>query len=333
MTLDTAELFVRLKRKPSLIEAIALVIAIIFACWTVYLFNVFPISGLLDDYEIFTNAARGNYHAYYYGPWAIPLFFPFSLLPFSAGALLWHALSICGLFCAARLFTGNAAPLLFSYPVFITLYFGQLSGVLCLALAGVWLGAANRKWLLAGMGLAAAGSKPQIAVIAGLLWLFAFILDTQSDRTRRRTLLLTLTVPFIAAAGSFLIQPDWLSQTIARMISVPPIDSTSVSAWKYIGPWGLILFIPPLFLRLERKNRLLAVISAWIIAAPYFQAWDLSILLMLLPNWLPLLSWIPVFFGYFNMAPVFLGLLTVFYLWCIMPGVRHLLPQVKEGVS
>lgn len=323
LTLDPHELKRRLTARLSLFEMIALVVTISFAVWTVIQHARAPIAGLLDDYTIFTQAGKGNSQGYYYSLWGLPVFYPFSLLPFNLGAVLWNLLNIAGMFAAARLFTGNGAPLLFSYPMMITLYFGQISGVICLAAALMWWGLSKRSWLLAGIGLTIALIKPQMGAVAGMLWLFA-LLQLASDKETRRIFWLAMLVPAFTAAASFLIQPDWLGETLLRLHATPPIAASSVTAWPYLGLWGLLLFLPALALPLRLQPRLLALAAAWVIAMPYFQVWEVSALLMLMAGVGPVFTWLAILPGYSLMPLFFLLLLAGFYLWQITPGVLQL---------
>ncbi|MCE5207670.1 MAG: DUF2029 domain-containing protein [Chloroflexi bacterium] len=325
MTLDPVELKARLTRRLTLVELATLTTAVIFGAGMIVLLSRRPIPGLLMDFALFSRASGGDLQGYYYGLWGIPLFYPFASLPFNLGALAWQLFNIGGMFFAARLFTGKSAALIFSYQMFVNLYFGQISGVLCFGIALMWLGLSKRNWLLAGLGLTIAVIKPQVGLIAGLIWLFALLSDTDDPPSHRRACWMALIVPAAVVVISFLIQPDWLAQTFVRLKTIPPNDEASFTTWDYIGAWGLLLLIPPLILPLNRQARLLALITAWLVSAPYFQPWDIAALLMLLPNWLPLLSWGALLLGYPQMPLGFLLLLTAFYIWQISPGVFRVL--------
>ena len=332
LTLDPIELKRRFSLRLSLFELAALITAVCFAVWTVIQHARDPISGLLNDYTVFTNVSRGDLHGYYYSLWAFPLFVPFAMLPFDVGAVLWQLINIAGMFFSARVFGGKSAALLLSYQMFVDLYFGQVSGVLCLGIALMWIGLANKKWWLAGLGLSIAIIKPQVGVIAGFFWLYA-LQDSYRNKTGKLiTCCLSTIVPASAILLSFLIQPHWLTDILVRLRTAPPNNVANITAWDYLGAWGLLALIPPVLLPLTPRNRLLAFISAWLISAPYFQPYDMAILFMTLPNWLPLLSWIAVPFGYPQPALplIFLILLTLFYLWQITPGVIQLFTRSKS---
>lgn len=336
MTLDYKEITARLRCRPTAFELAALAAAICFGLGLIYLEAHYELSGLFIDFQRYMEAVLGSPTHYYYSFWGRWLLFPFSLIRYPFNLILWQWVNILGVFAACRVFGGKAAALILSYPMAASLYFGNISGLLCTGIALMWLGLAKRSWVTAGIGLTAAAIKPQIGVIAAIVLLCSIEGDIRSPRdllAKNAARWKALLLPLAALTLSLVLSPEWISQTVARIRIMPAVDQeASITAWRYLGPWGLLALLPPLLLPLDRQRRLVALIAAWLAAAPYFQPSDMAALFMFPLGWAPLLTWIAVPLGWPHPAlPLFFTLLLAgVYLRQMLPAMFHFLKPSRN---
>jgi hypothetical protein len=211
---------------------------------------------------------------------------------------------------------------LFSYQLLYSLYYGQITGILAGGLGLLWWGMAKQRWWLAGLGLAIAGAKFQSGLLfAGLLILFAEI--SWKDRVK-----LSL-VPIFILIASLVANPLWPAQLLETTQNNPANAEGSISIWRWVGPWALLLFLPPILLKMPKDWRFLMMIAAVPLGLPYFQQADLLDLFILPVGWLAVLAgnfglnfW---FFGYQALQALFiipLGLYVWAGLKCIPAASR-----------
>jgi len=230
------------------------------------------------DYSNYIRTASGDFSHYYYAHWFLPVFFLLSKLPLLTGYLLWGTLNLYGAFFAVRVFGGSALLALLSFQMFYILYFGQITGIILGGLALFWWEAAHRRLDLAGLGLLIATTKYQLGLpLVLFLWLAADL----SWRERLRCLL----VPAIVLTASLVVSPSWPLRSLDTIMTNPPNDWGSISLWRWIGPWALLLFLPPLVLRRSLSDRLVMFAAAAALAMPYFQQTDLLFLFVLPVGW------------------------------------------------
>lgn len=271
------------------------------------------ISYTFFDFKIYLNTAQGIFTGYYYGYWLLPIFALLAKLPLGWSYLLWSTLNILGVFFAARLFGGKAPLALLSYQMFYSLIYGSISGVVVGALALCWWGLLNRKWDIAGLGIALAGAKFQIGITGSLLLLLTA--DTSwKDRAR------ALLVPLLVGIASLFLYPGWPFELLHNSMNVPPNTNGSISLWRWLGPWALLLWIPPLLLRLPLHRRFIALVAAMGLALPYFQQSDLLFLLVMPIGWVGLLGNL----GYFMNRFGWLALQSLAVLPLVVYGVAVL---------
>ncbi len=241
--------------------------------------NVFP----FVDYNIFVNASHGNAIYYYYAYWLLPIFKALDWLPTPAGIIIWDLLNIAGIWFAARVFGGRGGLALISYQMLYTIFVGQIAGIVVGCLALLWWGLANQKWHWAGFGLAIAAAKYQLGGLSGL---FLLIMAAPHWQKKWRVFI----VPTLVAIGSLIIYPMWIVEEFHRIQTVPPNDWGSITLWRWIGAWGLLLFLPPLLMSLSKEKRFIGLLTASALALPYFQHTDLLLLFTLPIDWFVLLG-------------------------------------------
>ncbi|SRR6266496_1843767 len=280
------------------------------------------ISYTFFDFKIYLNTAHGTFTGYYYGYWLLPIFALLAKLPLSWSYLLWSTLNIFGVFLAARVFGGKAPLALLSYQMFYSLIYGGISGVIVGALALCWWGLLNRKWNMAGLGIALASAKFQIGITGSLLLLLTADISWK-DRAR------TLLVPLLVGIASLFIYPGWPFELLHNSLSVPPNANGSISLWRWVGPWALLLWIPSLLLRLPGQRRFIALVAAMALALPYFQQSDLLFLLVMPIGWMGLLGNL----GYFMNRYGWLALQSLALLPLVVYGITLLPTFMTQALS
>ncbi|MBI4927961.1 MAG: DUF2029 domain-containing protein [Anaerolineae bacterium] len=278
---DPDEMDRNLRRKPGAGEFIGLLIGL----WTLGITLWLHLTGhtVLIDYTYFTDSAGGTLDHFFMGFWIMPIFKFLRLLPVPVGYVLWGLLNLAGVWFAARVFRANATWALLVYQLLYMLYYGQISGLIAGGLGLAWYGLVHRKWDWAGLGFLIAGAKPQTGLMAGgLLWLMVPLPWKHKLRL--------LVVPSLGVLLSLLIYPHWPAQILDEWRVVQPNDFASITFWRWIGPAGLLLILPPLLVNLDWQRRTIALVCACTLAFPYFQQADLLILYVLPVGALPVLG-------------------------------------------
>lgn len=289
---DAATLDARLRARPTLGEVFALALAVgmmgIFL-WHPTVVNYDP----YFDYQTLVMAARGNFQFYFYGYWLVPIFALLDVLPLPVGYAIWCGLGLAGIFFAARVFGGNTALAVASYQMFYSLFLGQSAGVIVGGLALCWWGLIHRRWHIAGWGLALAGAKYQLGLTGGLILLGLADIGWR-DRLR------VLIVPTLVVLISLVVYPLWPLEALTNLQTYPPWNQGSIALWRWIGPWALLFWLPPLLLPLPRERRFMALAAASALGLPYFQQTDLLFLFTLPVGWPILLGNLGYFFAVYQ---------------------------------
>lgn len=228
------------------------------------------------DYYRYLEVARGDFRMNYYAYWIAPLFWVLGQVPMYVGYIIWGTLGIFGVWFAARVFGGLAWPALLSYQMLYISYYGQITPLLVGALAIMWWSLAHNRWHVAGFCLIFACTKFQFGIPLGLVLL---LMAPISWRQR----VLVLAVPAVVAIASLLIYGLWPLTILDNILNRPPGTQASISLWEYVGPLALLVWLPPLLLKLRPQNRLIALTAAVALGLPYFQQTDL-IFLYILPT-------------------------------------------------
>lgn len=292
-------------------------LALAFGAAGTFLWLSPQISYAFYDFKIYLNTAHGEFDGYYYAYWYLPIFALLAKLPLSLCYLLWSGINILGVFFAARVFAGKGIVALLSYQMLYTLMYGGISGVIAGALALCWWSLLNKKWYLAGLGIAIASGKFQLGITGGLILLYMADISWK-DRLR------ALIVPALIAVASLFLYPGWHLQLLESIITDPPNSFGSISLWRWLGAWSLLLCIPPLLLPLTPQRRFIALVAASALVLPYFQQSDLLFLLAMPIGMAGLLGNL----GYFLAVYGWSALQLVTLLPLIVYGIA-LLPALK----
>jgi len=265
LSLDHILIKKRLLRKLSLLEAVGLLVSILFlaAFAKFYTLGYEPV-----DYTNYVRSTRGDLTHFYYAVWFQPFLVPFGKLPPIHGYILFSLFGLAGTFFAARVFSGSSGFVLLTYQTVFNLFMGTYMGILLGGLALFWWGLVHKKWWAAGFGLVIAVAKPHTGIVLSLL-LLLFAEISWKDRFR------TLIVPAGVTLVSLLIDPRWPFELLERVQAAPPNIEGSVSLFAVTGFWTLLLLLPPLLLPLEREERFLSLLAAVPLVMPYFQQADL----------------------------------------------------------
>ncbi len=318
-TTDPAIINTRLKARLSRSEFFGLTIALAMI-GLIFIIAPYPNVFPFVDYNIFVNASQGNVIYYYYAYWLLPIFSILHWLPAPLGIIIWDMLNIGGIWFAARVFGGRGWLALVSYQMLYTLFVGQIAGIVVGCLALLWWGLANRKWHWAGVGLAIATAKYQLGGLGGL---FLLSLATPAWREKWRVFI----VPALVAVVSLIVYPLWIVEEFQRIQTIPPNDWGSITLWRWIGAWGLLLFLPPLLVPLSKEKRLIGLLTAAALALPYFQHTDLLLLFTMPIGWFALLGsagyGLPIW-GWYGMQITVPILLLVLYGTIFIPKIYRL---------
>ncbi len=287
----------RLLKRLSLGEFIALAICFIFPIGTIFLGYVNIGGQAAYDFQHYLNTANGDFSFYYYAYWFLPVWQFLSLLPLEVSYTLWTWFTTLAIFAASRVFGGNPTVNLITYTMLAILYFGQFVGVIVGGLALMWWGLSNKKWNLAGFGFLLAASKYHTGLIPAITLLLCFE-TAWSNRLR------TLIVPLAIGLLSLIIYPLWPLDVLNTYQLNPANDWGSVTLWKQIGAFSLLLWLPTLLIKMPWQNRIFAVISTLPLAIPYYQMADLMIMFIFPIGWLPILSNVGLLFPWLGYRAV-----------------------------
>jgi hypothetical protein len=133
----------------------------------------------------------------------------------------------------------------------------------------------------AGLGIVIAGTKYQVGMPAALA-IWALYGGSISNRLR------AFIFPTVVGMLSLAIYPFWPLKVLETVRYFPPNDWGSITLWRWLGPFALVFWLPPILLPLHRDQRFLALVAAFPLAVPYFQQTDLLLLFALPVGWLPL---------------------------------------------
>ncbi len=318
--LDASTIEARLRQKPSLIEAFSVAFPIGLTLLFAYLNsnNNMPFS---PDFDVFIQAARGNFSGFYYTYWSLPIFQGLALLPGAHTAyILWCIVNVLGIWFAVRVFGGKSAPVLLSYQMLFVCFYGQIAGVIVAGLALLWWSLERKRWLMAGVGAALALIKWQMGLplCAALI-----VLSDASWYDRLRTVAVVLLITLL----SLIVYPAWPLEVIQRIVVEPPIRFGDLSLWQRFGAVSLLLWLPPLLLPLSKGRRYAAICATAALATPYFQQTGLLALFVLPMGWFALLGNLTyVYFWFRDTQLEFVTLVPLLaYLWILWPSLRKLI--------
>jgi hypothetical protein len=328
LTRDPEQMNLRLRRRISPGELFALGLAFGMVGIFVWLPTVVRFNPYFD-FNNYLKTARGDFSFYYYGYWLVPVFALLGKLPLVVSYVLWCTVNILAVFFAARVLGGSAPVAVLSYQLLYSLFQGQIAGVIVGGLALCWWGLVNRKWNIAGLGIALASAKYQLGIPGSLFLLFLAEVSWK-DRLR------ALVVPFGIGLASLIVYPAWPLQALQTLNSNPPNAEGSISLWRWLGPWVLLFWVPPFLLRLTRDHRFLALVAATGLALPYFQQTDLLFLLVLpIGGWALLgnLGYLFPVFGWIALQALALLPFTVYLAILVPPFVTCIRSRLAQAGS
>jgi len=282
-------------RRPITRTEFALLVALmtINGAFAVLLHNGTP---LAHDYVVFLKAAAGGIGGFYYLPLILPVFTVLLSLPFALGFFLWNTINIGGLWLGGRVFGGKLAPAFLSYQAVYCLFYGQIVGWVAGSLALMDRALAYKRWLYAGGLWALACIKIQLGFPVGL----AMLLVADIPHIARLRVILGAGLAFMVG---FALYPNWLNDIYYASQTVGVNTFGSISLWRYIGAWSLLVWL--LIGRVPRERRVAFVLTATALSLVYFQQTDLLLLYLF-----------PV--GYWALLGN-LGYLMIFYGWQALP--------------
>lgn len=318
LTSDPIVMDARLRSRISLGEFFGIGMALSFIGIMVWL----KITGVNQPYDFnnYMKAAHGDYSFSYYGYWILPLYQFISWFPDPIGYTIWTAINLAGIFGAARVFGGKTSIVLFSYQVLNMFYWGQITGILLGAIAFFWWSLSHKYWHWAGLGLIIACAKFQLGIPLGfiLLWLADI-----SWNQRLKVFIVPLLVGFI----SLFLYPNWPITVYTTILSNPPVNDANITFWRWVGPAALLLWIPPLFLPLQKEKRAIALVATLALAQPYFLMAEILSLMVMPIGWFVLVGDLGVLFPLFSFK--------IYYFLAILPLMIYLIviiPSVKENI-
>ena len=238
--------------------------------------TLLPIAGV-DLRYAYIPAAHGNLDGIYNPYWARPLFEMFALVPFQVAYAGWMVASLVALILSTWVFGGRLPFVLLTYQFGQLLYYGQIDALVVLGVAVSWLGVERRNPWLAGVGFAAASIKPQVS--APTLLLLWWWLD-RPDKVR------SLVIPLLVVLGSFWRYGWWVPGWLEQLFTENLIRTGSITLWEHTGPVALLLWIPSLFGRLPRRDKLLLFLATTALTMPYYQEDSLVILQVFPIGWM-----------------------------------------------
>lgn len=328
LTYDIQQMKERLRQRLTLGELFALTMAFGMVC--IFVLQQPNLSFAYFDFKIYLGTAHGNFSYqnfyYYYGYWILPIFAVLSKLPINLAYVLWCSINILGVFFAVRVFNGKALIAVISYQMFYSLIYGNITGLVVGGLALCWWGLVNQKWHIAGLGIALASAKFQTGLTGSLLLLLLAEISWK-DRLQ------VMAMPVFIWITSLVVYPGWPLQLLSNIVNHPPNNLGSISLWHWLGPWALLLWLPPLLLRLEPQRRFIALVAAMGLALPYFQQTDMLFLLVMPIGWIGLLGNLGYLMGVYGW--VALQLLAFFplivYVLVLMPAFIRLFRAYPNG--
>jgi hypothetical protein len=293
--------------KPTRAEFAALVAVLTFTVAIPFLYALYP-EVYPIDYRVYMNTATGQ-GDFYYPYWTLFILYPFSLLPFWIGFVVWNALNIGCIYAACKLWDGNATIALLSYPMLFAAFYGQITGLLVLALVLYDRWIADKPYL-AGIAAAIALTKPQLAVP---VLLYSALRSNVTWHNRLVSVLPTLAL----LALSLLVYGDWITTWLVHLPTVA--TEGSITMWAILGEWALLLWLPLGFIAPDKRR--LFVICTTALSLPYFQLTGLLLLLAALPlspfSALAFIGYGMLTLGWFGASLMLLLPLSV-YIWIVL---------------
>lgn len=331
-TLDPDGIEQRLQARITFGELIALAIATFMTLGFAYIDASYQINAF-PDYRAFLMAANGDFSGasggYFYAHWFLPIFSALDVLSLHINYAIWGILNIAGVFFAARVFGGNSVLALISYQMLYVLFYGNIVGVIVGALALMWWSLQRGRWGLAGLGWIIACTKFQLGIPLSLALL---LMADISWYARLRAAI----VPLIVVLASVLLYPGWIETLYNTVQSVPADTQGNIALWQYFGPVVLLLWLPPLLLKMPPGRRLAMIAAVIALGLPYYQQTDLIALYVLPIGWLAVLGnigYLFIAFQWIGLKPLIIipAIVYGWALWRTIAAHRSITTREKAG--
>jgi hypothetical protein len=282
----------------------------------------------IDFFYSFIPAGGGDYSNFFYSYWIMPVLFLLEKMPFSIAYILWASMNVVGTWFAGRIFGGKRGFLLLNYQLLFILFYGQITGIILGGLGLAWWGMATKKYHLSGLGLLIAAIKPQLGLVIGLIiWLLSDL--SWSERLK------TLIIPLIGFIVTTILYPGWIQNILTALNSGLVNFTGNISLWRFLGPWSLILLLPPLLLKNTSTKRILFLVVAAMISLPYLQQTGLLALYVFPFGWLALLGnlgfLVPIY-GWESIQWLFLVPLLIYIIYLIQ-GIGDTIDDKKSSIN
>lgn len=223
-------------------------------------------------------------------PWIVPFMAPFVSLPGRGGYILFMAASIAMMVYSTYVLGGKPIGLLLSAHMMWVLWWGQVEAWGVIAVVLGWFALEKRSWSMMFLALALASFKPQISFVPVVaLWWWS-----GKERWKSLGAYLALLALSILVWGPW---PVWYWKGIFGFVGDRHHGPWSAS----IGLLALPLFIPALFLPLNREQRLIALAATTYIVSPYMPYYSTILLFSFAVPWWTYL------FGFLGYLPSMIG--------------------------
>jgi hypothetical protein len=218
--------------------------------------------------------------------WIYFILKPIAHLPMSVNYIVFTSLNLVMIWLGSKLTGAKKFFLLFSFPVFWLLWFGQLDGFVLLGAALGWKAFELKKPVWMGWAILLLLVKPHIgAPLAGLY----FLLYPRWESIA--------TVGLVAVFSMLVWGWDWPYHWVWNFIVIDNEKFVPQATNISLYPYGLISWAALLVAR-SPFDRAKIVLSATLLSMPYAAAYSiLPLLIFPLPNFLYILASAPLFLG------------------------------------
>jgi hypothetical protein len=218
--------------------------------------------------------------------WIYFILKPIAQLPMSINYIVFTSLNLVMIWLGCKLTGAKKFFLLFSFPVFWLLWFGQLDGFVLLGTALGWRALELKKPVWMGIAILLLLVKPHIgAPLAGLYFLLYPRWETVA------------TVGLVALLSMLVWGWEWPYHWVWNFIVINEEKFVPQATNISLFPYGLISWTALLIAK-SPLDRAKIVLSATVLSVPYAAAYSiLPLLIFPLPNFVYILASAPLFLG------------------------------------
>ncbi len=218
--------------------------------------------------------------------WIYFIIKPIALLPLPISYLIFLLLNLGMYWFGSQLTVGNRFLLLFSFPAFWMLWFGQLDGFVLFGAALGLFAWDSKKPILMGIAILFLLVKPHIGAPLAVLYFFWF---------PKRDTLLTI---FVVTLLSMIVWGwDWPIIWVRNILTIQEKFYVPQTTNISLFPYGLLAWLAILIPKTP-LDRVKVALSATLLSVPYAATYSILPLLVLpQPWWLYLIGSLPFFLG------------------------------------